>query len=72
MSYGHLYLRKQIRYGYGLLFVERHVRLLQELLEIGARKHVEIYGTIFQMNIVKGTAFQIFGKHIRQSFQKVN
>jgi hypothetical protein len=64
--------RKQIRYGYGLLFVEKHTRLLQELLEIEARKHVKIYGILFQMNIVKDTAFRIFGKHIRQSFLKVN
>jgi len=41
-------------------------------LEIGVRKHAVISETIFQTNIVKDTVFQIFGKHIKQLFQKIN
>ena len=39
---------------------------MHEQLETEARKHALNYGIIFQTNIVKDTAFQIFGKHIRQ------
>jgi len=45
---------------------------LHELLEIEARRHAVSCGIMFQKNIVKDTALQIFGKHIRQSFQKSN
>ena len=52
--------------------VVRHGKLLRELLAIEVKKPVLIFGTMFQMNIVKDAAFQIFGRHISWSSQKIN
>src|SRR5260370_5905047 len=72
MNYGHLYLRNQISSGYGLRCAEKQDKLSLEQLETEARKPVVSYGIIFQKCIAEDIVIQIFGKHIRQLFQKSN